>query len=103
MSQVRTTSLATPSSNWVAKWFLSVTLLFVWVTGLAAESNTVVIVEISPDNGAELLRTGATIWTRALPGETLTVGDRFRTKENSRATLRIADGSQVRIGELAEF
>src|SRR5262249_47773696 len=51
----------------------------------------------------EVLATGQATWARIRAPYPLRVGDRFRTRELSRATVRLSDLSQVRLGELSEF
>src|SRR5207249_6885959 len=42
-------------------------------------------------------------WQPAKPGEALHIGDKLRTEKNSRATVRLADRSVLRINELTTF
>src|SRR2546428_7103091 len=61
----------------------------------------IVVLEIA--GTAELLPAGQVAWKEAVVNQVLGRGDRFRTKKNSRATLRLSDLSQLRVGELSEF
>jgi tetratricopeptide (TPR) repeat protein len=61
----------------------------------------IVILDIA--GTAEVLATGEATWRRIAAPYPLRVGDRFRTRELSRATVRLSDLSQVRLGELSEF
>ncbi len=51
----------------------------------------------------EVLREGGTRWDQAYTNQILYVGDRVRTRENSRVTLLFSDKSFVRVGPLSEF
>jgi tetratricopeptide (TPR) repeat protein len=66
-----------------------------------ASPTSVFILELAGE--AEVLRAGQQLWAAAATNLTLNPGDRFRTKANSRATLRLSDRSQIRVGELSEF
>ncbi|HYV32386.1 MAG TPA: FecR family protein, partial [Candidatus Binatia bacterium] len=64
-------------------------------------TNGVVILEIA--GAAEVLAVGQAAWKQAVVNQVLKNGDRFRTRKNSRATVRLSDLSQLRVGELSEF
>ncbi len=66
-----------------------------------AETNGVVILEIG--GTAEFLAAGGAAWKEATVNQVLKPGDRFRTRKNSRATIRLSDLSQLRVGELSEL
>src|SRR5216117_164944 len=66
-----------------------------------AGTNGVVVLEIA--GAAELLAAGDAAWKEAAVNQVLKNGDRFRTKKNSRATIRLSDLSELRVGELSEF
>src|SRR6266513_5474125 len=55
------------------------------------------------EGSAEIMRSGAKVWDRAQTHQVLYPGDRLRTGENSRITLRWSDQSIVRIKELSDF
>ncbi len=40
-------------------------------------------------------------WTKATPGDTLSVGDGFRTGKRSKADIKFSDGSLLRLGQLS--
>jgi tetratricopeptide (TPR) repeat protein len=61
----------------------------------------VVILDIA--GTAEVLAAGQVVWKDAAAQQALRRGDRFRTGPNSRATLRLSDLSQLRVGELSEL
>ena len=87
----------------VALLFVPLLLLACSTLG-AAEAPTaeeVVILEIG--GKAEVLRAGKALWYPARTNDALRSGDRFRTKSDSRATLRLSDRSQIRVGEQSEF
>lgn len=50
------------------------------------------------DNRVEISKGGAN-WSAAASGEELQIGDRVKTGENSRATVRMADGSVLQLDE----
>ncbi len=54
---------------------------------------------ISKDNRVEVARAGSG-WSAATVGQTLHVGDQLRTGEESRATVRMNDGSILQLDEL---
>ena len=53
----------------------------------------------SKDNRVESAKNGGG-WSPASVGETLAVGDRIRTGEDSRATVRVSDGSVLEMDEM---
>jgi tetratricopeptide (TPR) repeat protein len=55
---------------------------------------------IATKGGVELSRAGATAWDPAQPQAVLQAGDRIRTKEHSRATLRLRDATILPVDEL---
>ena len=61
-----------------------------------AAAGIVIILEFAGE--AEVLRGGEKSWNSAAINQVLKVGDRFRTKKRSRATLRLSDRSQLRVG-----
>ena len=63
--------------------------------------DAVVILEIA--GTAEVLPAGEAAWSAATAGRGLRLGDRFRTLARSRATLRLSDRSQLRMGESSEL
>ena len=60
---------------------------------------TVLVIE----GTVEIMRSGAKVWDNAQTNQILHVGDRVRTGEGSRVTLRWSDQSMVRINELSDF
>src|SRR6185503_15155602 len=64
-------------------------------------TNMVLILDIA--GSAEVLRAGELVWVQIAAPSALRVGDRFRTRALSRATVRLTDLSQMRLGELSEF
>jgi len=64
-------------------------------------SSNILILEI--EQTVEVQRAGAAVWDPATKNQSLNVGDRVRTREWSRATLRLSDLSQVRMAELSEI
>ena len=64
-------------------------------------TNVVWVLEIAGE--AEVLSPGQPVWRPARANQALQRGDRFRTRKNSRATLRLTDLSQLRVGELSDF
>src|ERR1044071_6009849 len=61
----------------------------------------IVILEI--ERSVEINRSGSSVWDPAQTNLVLHAGDRLRTGEGSRVTLRWSDESIVRINELSEF
>src|SRR6185369_5606233 len=70
-------------------------------TNTAASALDIVITGI--EGKVELLRVGAQTWQSAQTTNVLHLGDRVRTRENSRITLRFSDLSVARFGSLSEF
>ena len=64
-------------------------------------TDRVLILEVA--GAAELLPAGAVAWSAAAAGASLGLGDRFRTLARSRATLRLSDRTQLRVGESSEL
>jgi hypothetical protein len=64
-------------------------------TLLAQDAATI----LNKDNQVEVARGGAS-WVAANGGELLNVGDKLRTGEDSRAKVRLADGSVLQLDEL---
>jgi outer membrane receptor protein involved in Fe transport/Tfp pilus assembly protein PilF len=52
------------------------------------------------ENGVEVLRAGASTWDAGSPGQVLHTGDQLRTAERSRAVVRLANQTTLRVGEL---
>ncbi len=88
----------------VALWFAT-SMLMACSSLRGAESpgsEAVVILEIG--GKAEVLRAASpALWSTARTNDVLLAGDRFRTKPDSRALLRLSDRSQIRVGEQSEF
>ena len=88
----------------VALWFAA-SMLMACSSLRGAESpgfEGVVILEIG--GKAEVLRAASpALWVTARTNDILLAGDRFRTKPDSRALLRLSDRSQIRVGEESEF
>ena len=83
---------------------LAVVATFFFAPRAAAAGAATDSVEILEFAGvAETLSAGGNIWLPARTNQVLVPGDRFRTLTNSRATLRLSDRSQLRVGELSEF
>ncbi len=73
---------------------LAVLLLFISVVfPLWGQDARVLAVE----NIAETAKGGGSAWTKASTDQSLAVGDRFRTRQRSRATLRLADLYTMRL------
>jgi tetratricopeptide (TPR) repeat protein len=70
-------------------------------TNTAASATDIVITEI--EGKVEVLPLGAQTWKSVETTNVLHVGDRVRTRENSRITLRFSDLSIARFGSLNEF
>ena len=89
--------------SFVALLFVPLLLLACSTLGAAEApaAEGVVILEIG--GKSEVLRAGKALWDPARTNDVLRSGDRFRTKSNSRATLRLSDRSQIRVGEQSEF
>jgi tetratricopeptide (TPR) repeat protein len=77
-------------------------LLLAWALSTAAQPAPVpgsfVVLEI--ENSVEVLRAGAATWDSASAAQTLYPGDQIRTAERSRALLRLANQTTLRVGEL---
>ncbi len=99
-------SIFTRTQSLVALWFL-----VFWIGAInfaAAQSkparsgaNEVTVLEI--ERVAEALRLKAPVWESAHTNDVLAVGERVRTREHSRATLRLLDQSTLRMAELTEL
>ncbi|MFL6526593.1 MAG: FecR domain-containing protein [Chthoniobacterales bacterium] len=72
-----------------------VALLFVAQSAFAQNSATIT----SKDNVVDVA-SGANGWSAAAAGQSLKAGDRLRTGEDSRAIVRMADGSVLQLDEL---
>ena len=55
---------------------------------------------LTTEGRVEMVRAGATAWTAARTNQTLQAGDRLRTGQRSRASLRLSDLSVLRVNEL---
>jgi tetratricopeptide (TPR) repeat protein len=64
-------------------------------------SSNILILEI--EKTVESQRAGAAAWDAAFTNQNLSVGDSVRTREWSRATLRLSDLSHFRMNELSEI
>lgn len=63
-----------------------------------AASQAVLVVSLEgPENAVHVMRSGATVWDPARTGQTLYPGDRIRTGDRGRVTLRWTDNSTVRL------
>src|SRR5262245_23681354 len=82
-------------------WVCSVVNGFAGERGADTATNGVLILEIA--GTAEILRAEDAAWKPAAVQQVLGNGDRFRTRKDSRATLRLSDLSQLRVGELSEL
>ena len=93
-----------PEASLVALW-LAASMLMTCSSLRGAEaprSEGVVILEIG--GKAEVLRAASpALWVTARTNDSLRAGDRFRTKADSRALLRLSDRSQIRVGEQSEL
>ena len=70
----------------------------------AAEPAAVQILKIQgPANSVEVLRAEATVWDPARDNQPLYPGDRLRTLENGRVTLRWSDNSTVRLPQFSDL
>ena len=67
----------------------------------ASPAGAIVIVEV--EGRVEVVRAGAQQWDPAYTNQVLQVGDRVRTRENSRVTLLVSGQSVARFGRLSEF
>src|SRR5262245_19621487 len=67
------------------------------------KSNTNMVVILDIAGTAEMLPAGGGVWQTVTAPYLLRPGDRFRTRQLSRATVRLSDLSQLRLGELSEF
>src|SRR5437879_5550696 len=65
----------------------------------AADESRVLTVE----NKVSVMSVSTTVWQPATLGQVLHIGDKLRTEKNSRATVRLADHSVLRIKELTTF
>src|SRR5947207_507192 len=70
------------------------------VLSMAAESPSQIL---TVENKVSYFAANSTIWQPAKPGHSLDIGDKLRTEKNSRATVRLADRSVLRINELTTF
>ena len=76
-------------------------VVFGWtVLTMAAEPPSQIL---TVENKVSYLAATSTVWQPAKPGQTLNIGDKLRTEKNSRATVRLADRSVLRINELTTF
>src|ERR1041385_8607729 len=62
-----------------------------------------VFVILEWEGTVEVMRVGTNVWEGARTNQSLFRGDRFRTRENSRALLRLAAGNTWRIDERSEM
>lgn len=76
----------------------AVTLGFVAAFPFAPEARAQSATLVSKDNRVEIAR-GAGGWSSASAGQSLAVGDRLKTGEESRATVRMNDGSVLQMDE----
>ena len=67
---------------------------------LAAESPSRIL---TVENKVSYMAANTAVWQPAKPGQVLNLGDKVRTEKDSRATVRLADLSVVRINELTTF
>src|SRR3954468_1290187 len=65
----------------------------------AQEAGSAAATIVGKDNVVEVA-SGAGGWSAANVGQSLAAGDRLRTGEDSRATVRISDGSVLQLDEL---
>ncbi|MDQ6912373.1 MAG: FecR family protein [Verrucomicrobiota bacterium] len=68
-------------------------------TPLTAQESAQTATLISKDNRVDVARAGGG-WSVASVGQKLNVGDQLRTGEDSRATVRMSDGSVLQLDEL---
>ena len=71
-----------------------------FLCALAARGQSVEAVVVEVEGTVEVSRAGG-IWDRAYATQTLFAGDRLRTMERSRATVRVGDLSPIRVNELS--
>src|SRR5262249_13007890 len=70
---------------------------------LSAPATNAGCVLIEKEGKVEVARKGSAVWSPAQPNQTLQQGDRLRTGSHSRATLRWAELSVVRVSELTSM
>src|ERR1051325_10352261 len=58
---------------------------------------------LTVENKVWILTSDSTVWQPAKPGQAFRLGDKLRTEKESRATVRLADLSVLRINELTTF
>ena len=58
---------------------------------------------LTVENKVEYMPAASTAWQTARPGQNLGIGDRVRTGKDSRATVRLADRSVLRVNALTTF
>jgi len=80
-------------------WFLCATTLFAQ-TPSASKADTGDAVLLTLEGKVEVAPAGATAWTLGQTNQALHVGDRLRTALRSRATVRLANLSVLRVNEL---
>jgi Tfp pilus assembly protein PilF len=61
------------------------------------------ILILEREGKVEASRAGSQVWDLAYPNQVLYAGDRLRTRENARVTLRWSDQSAVRVGPMSEL
>src|SRR5256885_7270230 len=71
--------------------------------GEAAHPGVTNITILMIEGSAEIMRSGASVWDDAHTGQNLYPGDRIRTGERSRITLRWSDQSIVHVNELSDL
>src|SRR5450755_2780784 len=69
------------------------------IAPLTAQESGQVATLLNKDNRVEISR-GGSGWSAASAGQVLNVGDQLRTGEDSRATVRMGDGSVLQLDEL---
>ena len=106
-SELRPDCRRTPTK--VALILLYFTLLWLQPHGVRAQESTPGSVStpgsriLTVENKVALLVKNSTDWRVANPGQRMHPGDKLRTERSSRATLRMADLSVLRINELTTF
>ncbi|MBI3881027.1 MAG: FecR domain-containing protein [Verrucomicrobia bacterium] len=80
--------------------FLLLAVAVAFTRPAPAAENSGEAVLLTAEGKVELSRTGTTGWTPAAVNQPLRVGDRVRTGERSRATIRLANLTVLRVNEL---
>jgi Tfp pilus assembly protein PilF len=69
----------------------------------ASATSTNISTVLTVQNKVEILRARTEDWLAAKKGDVLQIGDRLRTGEDSRATVRLYDRSVLQVGELTTY